>query len=327
MLRLRLSLAVLTLVPTIALAQMAAAPFEGRLKKIQETKTISVAYRTDALPFSFEDDDKKPAGYTVDLCRSVIGVDRAPDRRVAAAGQVGAGDVQTRFTAISSGQADMECGATTVTLGRMKEVDFSSLTFVDGTGLLIRASTAGKSLTDLGNKKIGVIAGTSNERALAEAMKAKVVTATVVTVKTREEGLAQLEAGTIDAFASDRVLLVGLAGKAKDPKALALAGRFAVVRALRHHAAARRLGDAAGGRFGAVADLQQQRAARNLQPLVRRLGPGGADLESCSRWAACRNRQGASTRARRNAQARRLVPPFLERGGGVRFTSRKSADS
>jgi ABC-type amino acid transport substrate-binding protein len=45
---------------------MATAPFEGRLKQIQETKTISVAYRTDALPFSFEDADKKPAGYTVD---------------------------------------------------------------------------------------------------------------------------------------------------------------------------------------------------------------------------------------------------------------------
>jgi glutamate/aspartate transport system substrate-binding protein len=132
--------------------------------------------------------------------------------------------LQTRFSAISSGQADMECGATTVTLGRMKEVGFSSLTFVDGTGLLLRASTAGTSLMDLANKKIGVIAGTSNERALAEAMKAKVVTATVVPVKTREEGLAQLEAGTIDAFASDRVLLVGLASKSKDPKALALLG-------------------------------------------------------------------------------------------------------
>lgn len=67
-----------------------------------------------------------------------------------------------------------------------------------------------------------VIPGTSNQRALNEAMKAKVVTATVVPVKSREEGLAQLEAGTIDALASDRVLLVGLVAKAKDPKALAL---------------------------------------------------------------------------------------------------------
>ena len=214
--------AALCLAPTLALAQMATAPFDGRLKKIHETKTISVAYRTDALPFSFEDADKKAAGYTVDLCRSIIGVIER---------QIGVSPLQVkwvpvttqnRFTAISSGQADMECGASTVTLGRMREVSFSTLTFLDGTGLLVRGSTPGTTLLDLSGKKIGVISGTTNERAVADALKAKVVTATIVPVKSRDEGLAQLEAGTIDAFASDRVLLVGLASKAKDPKSLAL---------------------------------------------------------------------------------------------------------
>ena len=88
---------------------------------------------------------------------------------------------------MSSGQADMECGATTVTLGRMKEVDFSSLTFVDGTGLLVKKTTGGHSLIDLAGKKIGVIAGTSNERAINDALKAKVMSATVVAVKSRLE--------------------------------------------------------------------------------------------------------------------------------------------
>jgi glutamate/aspartate transport system substrate-binding protein len=214
----------LCLTPALALAQMAAAPFEGRLKKIQESKTINVAYRTDAVPFSFEDNDKKPAGYMVDLCRSVIGVIEKQVGVVPLQVKWVPVTTQNRFTAIANGQADMECGATSVTLGRMKEVGFSSLTFVDGTGLLIRNSTPGNSLMDLANKKIGVVAGTSNERALAEAMRVKVVTATVVPVKSREDGLAQLEAGNIDALASDRVLLVGLVAKAKDQKALALLG-------------------------------------------------------------------------------------------------------
>ena len=220
----RLLLATLCLLPTIAFAQMATAPFDGRLKQILESKTISVAYRSDALPFSYEEADKKPAGYTVDLCRGVIAVIER---------QLGVSPLQvkwvpvttqTRFSAIASGQADMECGASSVTLGRMKEVSFSTLTFIDGTGLLIRAATTGNSLNDLSGKKIGVIGGTSNERALNEALKAKVVSATVVTVKSREEGLEQLEAGTIDAFASDRVLLLGLIMKAKNPKSLALLG-------------------------------------------------------------------------------------------------------
>jgi len=220
----RLLAVLLFLAPTIAFAQMATAPFEGRLKQIQETKTISVAYRTDALPFSFEDTDKKPTGYTVDLCRSVIAVIER---------QIGVSPLQvkwvpvttqTRFSAIASGQADMECGASTVTLGRMKEVAFSTLTFLDGTGLLIRSAMAGNSLKDLAGKKIGVIAGTSNERALNEALKSNVLSATVVKVSSREEGLEQLQAGALDAFASDRVLLLGLILKAKTPKDLALLG-------------------------------------------------------------------------------------------------------
>ena len=69
-----------------------------------------------------------------------------------------------------------------------------------------------------------MIAGTSNERALNEALKASVLSATVVKIRSREEGLEQLEAGTLDAFASDRVLLLGLIMKAKNPKSLALLG-------------------------------------------------------------------------------------------------------
>ena len=175
------------------------------------------------MPFSFEDNDKKPTGYMVELCRSVIGVIERQVGVVPLQVKWVPVTLQTRFSTISSGQADMECGATTVTIGRMKEVGFSSLTFVDGTGLLVKkTTTTGNSLMELANKKIGVIAGTSNERALAAALKSKVVTATVVPVSSRDDGLAQLEAGTIDAFASDRVLLAGLAGKAKDPKSLSL---------------------------------------------------------------------------------------------------------
>jgi glutamate/aspartate transport system substrate-binding protein len=214
--------AALCLAPVLALAQSASGPLEGRLKTIQESKTITVAYRPDAVPFSYEDGDKKPVGYTVDLCRNVIAVLER---------QLGGTPLQikwvpvtaqNRFSTVSGGQADMECGASTVTLGRLKEVDFSSLTFVDGAGVLVLRTTPGNSLADLAGKKIGVLASTSSEQALAEAMKGLAITATVVTVATRDQGLEQLEAGKLDAFVSDRVLLLGMLSRSKDPKALAL---------------------------------------------------------------------------------------------------------
>lgn len=111
----------------------------------------------------------------------------------------------------------MECGATTATLSRMELVDFSSAVYVDTTGLLVQKALGAKSLGGLAGKKIAVIAGTTTQRALEAALKKQLVSATVVPVKNRDEAVAALEAGTVDAFSSDRILLLGMAGKVKDP--------------------------------------------------------------------------------------------------------------
>ena len=208
------------LLPLPCLAQTDA-PLDGRLKRIRDTKTVRMAFRTDARPFAFME-HAQAGGYSVDLCNRVV---KEIER------QLGVGElkvqyvpvnVQDRFDAVAKGRADMECGSSTVTLGRMKTVDFSSFIFIDGTGLLVKASNAAAALPDLAGKKIGVIAGTSNEKALEEALKARNLTASVVTVKSGDEGLARLEAGEFDAYASDRVLLIGLAARSKDQNALAL---------------------------------------------------------------------------------------------------------
>lgn len=203
-------------------APLFAQALDGRLKQIRDSKSIAIAYRSDAAPFSFVDSTKQPTGYSVELCRRVvssieqqIGVQGIQIKWVPAT-------VQNRMELVAKGQADMECGSTTVTLSRMKQVNFSSYTFVDGTGLLIRSGTSTGTLSDLAGKRIGVIPGTTNEKALQDGLKRRVVSATIVGLKSREEGLSQLEAGTIDGFASDKVLLMGLAPKAKDPKALTL---------------------------------------------------------------------------------------------------------
>ena len=44
----------------------------SRLQKIRDARAITLAYRTDAEPFSYEDANKQMAGYSVDLCRRVV---------------------------------------------------------------------------------------------------------------------------------------------------------------------------------------------------------------------------------------------------------------
>ena len=140
---------------------------DGRLKRILDSKSIAIAYRADATPFSFEDAAKQPIGFTIDLCKAVVkSIERQHKVQGGLAIKWVPVTVQTRFEAVAKGQADMECSSSTVTLSRLKQVDFSSYTFVESTGLIVRTVSGARSLDDLGNKTIAVVAGTSNERAV-----------------------------------------------------------------------------------------------------------------------------------------------------------------
>jgi ABC-type amino acid transport substrate-binding protein len=116
----------------------------------------------------------------------------------------------------------MECGSSTVTLARMKVVDFSSFIFLETTGLMTKASSGLRSISDMSGKRIAVIGGTTNERAINQQLKVRQLSATAVPFKSRDEAFAALEEGKVDAFASDRLLLIGSAVKARDPRAFDL---------------------------------------------------------------------------------------------------------
>src|SRR5271169_6936473 len=55
----------------VALAVAAGAASAGTLDRIRQDKTIRIAYRDDAPPFSFRGKTAEPVGYMVDLCRAV----------------------------------------------------------------------------------------------------------------------------------------------------------------------------------------------------------------------------------------------------------------
>jgi len=181
---------------------------EGRLKQIAETGIIRLAHRSDANPFSFVNAQGQPDGYTVDLCKFVVrSLERQLDAKLAIAWVPV--DTQNRFDAVASGLADMECGSSTVSFERMAKVDFSSIIFMENTGLLVRISSGFFGVTDLAGKAIAVIAGTTNEAALKNELQRRQLQASVVRVKDRQEGLVQLESGAVEAFASDKLLLIG----------------------------------------------------------------------------------------------------------------------
>jgi glutamate/aspartate transport system substrate-binding protein len=187
-----------------------AAAASPTLDRIKASGTITFAYRDGAAPFSFKARNGRPEGYSVELCEKVaafIGKALAvPAMKI----EWRPVDAATRLDAVASGQADAECGTTTITLTRMERVDFSVPIFVDGGSVLVRAKDHLARLTDLKGRKIAVIPGTTTLPALQKALKVIDVSAEFVTVKTGAEGVALLLSGKADAFASDRVVLAGL---------------------------------------------------------------------------------------------------------------------
>jgi glutamate/aspartate transport system substrate-binding protein len=209
----RILIAVLALaLPALAAAQSSA------LDKIRDSKTVTMAYRTNALPFSFKDANGQPAGYTVELCKRVAASMESQLKIPGLAIRWVEASSQNRFELVEQRKVDMECGATTATLKRMERVDFSSFVFVDSTGLLVSVASGVKGFTDLAGKRIAVIAGSTNELALKAALKRALLTAEVVSVKSREAAIEALEGGKADAFASDKILLEGIASKFKDAR-------------------------------------------------------------------------------------------------------------
>ncbi len=192
------------------------------LDKIKAAKSINVAYSADSFPFSFAGPNKEAAGYSIDLCkRAIEQIGRTvgePNLKV----NWLAGSVTERLQMVATGRADLECANTTQTQSRLANVDFSNLIFIDGGGLLVKAGSPLNQIADLAGKRVAVLKGTTTETRLNETLRIRAITATVVPITDAAAGVAMLDAGTVDAYAGDKVKLVGLAAQAKEPGKLAL---------------------------------------------------------------------------------------------------------
>ena len=194
----------------------------GTLGKIKAAKAINVAFSADSLPFSFNAANNEPAGYSIDLCKRVIAqVGRAVGEANLKVNWL-AGSVTERLQMVNTGRADLECANTTQTQSRLTIVDFSNLIFLDGGALLVSTASPINAIADLAGKKVAVLTGTTTQTRLNEQLRLRSVSATVVPITDASAGVAMLEAGTVDAYAGDKVKLVGLAAQGKDPAKLAL---------------------------------------------------------------------------------------------------------
>ena len=196
----------------------------GTLDQIMKSGEIRLGYRTDAPPLSFNDTSGQPAGYSVELCKRVAAAVKDHLKLKELKTTLVPLTSEDRIDAIINNRADIECGATTVTLSRSEKVDFTLMTFVTGGGLLTLANSGIDSLASLAGKSVAVVTGTTSQTALQQYLQKTLIDAKVVVVADRSEGMKQLQARKVDAFASDQIVLIGEILSASDPRAYSLGG-------------------------------------------------------------------------------------------------------
>jgi ABC-type amino acid transport substrate-binding protein len=192
------------------------------LEKIRKAGVIKLGYIDLAAPFSYADPDGQPQGYSVGLCLAVADGIAEQLKKPGLKKRWVKLTPQSRIDAVRTGKVDLECSTATWTLGRQKRVDFSLITFLDGATVMSRLGAGVRALPDLAGKRIAVIRATTTETVLRDALKRAVVSAELVSVKNRDEGLQMLRDSRVDGFASDRTSLIGIVSQKSSGDAFSL---------------------------------------------------------------------------------------------------------
>jgi len=187
----------------------AAAELTETLKKINDSGEISLGFRVDQTPMSFDNGSNRAAGYSVELCNHIAAAVKQKLGRSELRVNYLPVTAASRFDAIVSGKIDILCGATTKTLSRAEIVGFTQPTFVTGGAFLTRKGAPVENVKGLNGKRVAVVSSTTTIESLNNAIKALAIDVEVVPVSATKKGMDMLERKEVDAFAADQVVLIG----------------------------------------------------------------------------------------------------------------------
>ena len=211
----RSKLAIILLIVFFA-SPLAAKELTGTLQQIKKSGQIKIGYRASRPPMSFLGKDGNPAGYSIDLCKSIV---TEVENRIDADIKVKfvAVTSEERFKALAENKIDILCGATTKTLSRSELVDFTQLTFVTGASLLTLRDNETRASSGFEGKKIGVMKNTTTAVVLKGLIQDTSTNAEVVLFNSTKESIDALQKKKIDAYSADQVVLIGIVSNASDP--------------------------------------------------------------------------------------------------------------
>lgn len=189
----------------------------GTLKKVKETNSITVGYRESSIPFSYLDDNQKPIGYAMDLCMRVVEAVKADLKLPKLDVKLQPVTSSNRIPLLQNGTIDMECGSTTNSTARQKEVAFGPSYFVINVTAAVKKTSNINTLADLNGKTISTTAGTTSVPLLKQYEKAKGAEVKEIYGKDHAESFLLVSDDRAVAFVMDDILLAGQIASARNP--------------------------------------------------------------------------------------------------------------
>src|SRR3954464_15536865 len=109
----------------LLLSSAAFAQVPPTLDKVKAEGVITVAHRESSIPFSYLGAEGKPVGFGWEICQRIVdNVKKATGRADLEVDTVPVSS-QNRIPLVQNGTVDIECGSTTTTADRAKQVAFS----------------------------------------------------------------------------------------------------------------------------------------------------------------------------------------------------------
>jgi glutamate/aspartate transport system substrate-binding protein len=189
----------------------------GTLKKIKETGAITIGYRESSIPFSYLDDKQQPIGYAMDLCMKVFDAVKADLKMPNLKLNLQPVTSSNRIPLLQNGTIDLECGSTTNSVDRQKQVAFGPTYFVINVTAAVKKKSGIKSLADLNGKTISTTAGTTSVTLLRQYDRTKNADIKSIDAKDHAESFLLLTQDRTSAFIMDDILLAGLIANASNP--------------------------------------------------------------------------------------------------------------
>lgn len=192
------------------------------LDRIHSTQTITIGYRANSAPMSYEDKGRV-IGYAVDVCQRIASAFQQQLKLPKLAVRYVPVTAAERIAALQEGRIDLECAGTTNTKARREQAAFGLTYFYAGASVLVHDGEGIGGLNDLRGKTLAAVKGTTGLQVAEMRERDGRAGWKLALFDNTRAAVEALEQGKVDAVIQDNIQLVPLARQSV--KKLALAGQ------------------------------------------------------------------------------------------------------